>query len=293
MKTKNHLKAWMILGVYLTATCILLLLGYSVKKPAVKRQEFPFTITYSYQGKTETISDVYVAEYVRDAKYIGDDSLLWSGHIKDHDMRTYDYYTIADLEGQLFSINLNMTPGYLMGDPRYADYTCEPTAQYNGFDGVDEIVITDPAELAQMGFSMMSWTYPEPIENMFSFGGISLSSEASAYTAALAVLALLAGMILIRKDPELKYGRLDKVSIVLSFAVAIYAFPFILIVSMLSEIVADASIGQQILYLTPALTALGLSASITLRRLGKKVAGFYIQFAGPAIFALFVLFGSI
>ena len=64
MKTKNHLKAWIIFGVYLTVTCALLLIGYSVKKPAVKRQEFPFTISYTYQGKNETISDEFHKEWL-------------------------------------------------------------------------------------------------------------------------------------------------------------------------------------------------------------------------------------
>ena len=67
MKTDNRLKAWIIFGAYIAATCALLIFGYSVQTPAVKQQEFPFTITYTYQGTTDTISDIYVAEYVREA----------------------------------------------------------------------------------------------------------------------------------------------------------------------------------------------------------------------------------
>ena len=71
MNTKNLKKARVILVVYLIATLALVLFGYSVQKPKVARQEFPFTVTYSYQGETKTISDVYVGEYVRKAKYLG------------------------------------------------------------------------------------------------------------------------------------------------------------------------------------------------------------------------------
>lgn len=81
---KNLKKAIIILVVYLIATLALLLLGYSVQKPKVAWQEFPFTITYFYQGKTETISNVYVGEYVRSAKYLGEDSVGWYGYMKDH-----------------------------------------------------------------------------------------------------------------------------------------------------------------------------------------------------------------
>ncbi len=289
MKTKNHLKAGVIFGLYLIATCALLFLGYSVQRPTVERQEFGFSITYSYQGKTETISDVHVGELVRKEKYIGDDSLAWFGYIKDHDRLSHDYYRVVDLGEQVFSINLNIEPGYLMGDPAYAGTVCMPTAQYNSFDGTEEIVITDPAQLQQLGFSVVSWAYPEPIVNAFSFGGIRLSSEASVYTAAIAVSALLLCMLLVRKDPNLVYGKLDRISAVLNFVEAIFVFPFILIISALSELVADASIQQQIFYFTPALTVFGLAASLTLRRLGQKHPGFWIQFTGPAVFVLLLL----
>ena len=118
MNTKNFKKAKLILVVYLIATLSLLFLGYSVQKPRVARQEFPFSITYSYQGKTKTISDVYVGEYARGAKYLGDDAVAWYGYIKDHDRLESDFYRIGEIGGQAFSINLNIEPGYLMGDPK-------------------------------------------------------------------------------------------------------------------------------------------------------------------------------
>ena len=289
MNTKNFKKAKLILVVYLIATLSLLFLGYSVQKPRVARQEFPFSISYSYQGETKTISDVYVGEYARGAKYLGDDAVAWYGYIKDHDRLESDFYRLAEVNGKAFSINLNIEPGYLMGDPKHAVSVCQPTGVCHQFDGTNNIAVTDPAELAELGFSIVSWEYPTPIENSFSFGGISLSSEATIYTAAIAVLALLACMILIKKDKEMKYGNLDKVSVVLNFLIAIVAFPFILMLSLLSEIVADTSIWQQFLYVTPALTVLGIGASVALRRLGCKRTGFGIQFAGPLIFALLIL----
>ena len=106
---KNCKKAKLILFVYLIATLALLLLGYSVRKPKAAQQEFPFSITYSYQGKTETISDVFVGEYVRKAMYLGEDSLAWSGYIKDRNRLESDFYRIAEIDGQSFSINLNIS----------------------------------------------------------------------------------------------------------------------------------------------------------------------------------------
>jgi hypothetical protein len=289
MKAKNIRRAKIILVLYLIATLALLLLGYSVQKPKVARQEFPFTITYSYQRKTETISDVYVGEYVRRAKYLEDDSLAWRGYIQNHNRLESDFYRIGEHDGQAFSINLNMIPEYLMGDPEYADSVCQPAGVCHSFDGTNDITVTDPEELAQLGLSIVSWEYPEPIENTFSFGGISLSSEATIYTAAIAVAALLACMILVKKDREIMYRKMDKVSVALNFLIAIVAFPFIFMVSALSEIVADTSVWQQALYLTPALTVLGIAASVVLRRCGYGKGSLFIQFLGPILFAVTLL----
>ena len=176
-----------------------------------------------------------------------------------------------------------------MGDPKYADSVCQPSGVCHSFDGTNDVTVTDPDELAQLGLSIVSWEYPDPIENSFSFGGISLSSEAALYTSTVAFAALLACMILIKKGKEIVYSTMDKLSIVLNFLVAIVAFPFIFMVSVLSEIVADTSVWQQILYLTPALTVLSIGISVTLRRLGCNRISFWSQFAGPVIFALLIL----
>lgn len=289
MKTKNLRKAKIILAAYLIATLVLLFLGYSVRKPKVAQQEFPFTITYSYQGETKTISDVYVGEYVRAAKYLGDDSVAWYGYIKDHNRLESDFYRIGEADGQAFAINLNLEPGYLMGDPAYADSVCHPSGVCHSFDGTNDITVTDSAELAELGLVIVDWEYPEPIENRFSFGGISLSSEATIYTVIIAIAALLAGMMLIKREKELVYSKIDKVSVVLNFLIAIVAFPFIFMVSVLSEIVADVSVWQQILYLAPALTVLGIAASVALRRCGYRKHSLLVQFMGPILFAIVLL----
>ena len=62
--------------------------------------------------------------------------------------------------------------------------------------------------------------------------------------------------------------------------------PFIFMVSVLSEIVADVSVWQQVLYVTPTLTILGVAASVTLRRCGYGKNGLFVQFLGPVLFAI-------
>ena len=89
MNMKNLRKAKIILAVYLIATMALLLLGYSVRKPKVAQQEFPFTITYFYDGKEETISGVFVVEFAPSAQYMGDNSIGWFGYVAGALLMTY------------------------------------------------------------------------------------------------------------------------------------------------------------------------------------------------------------
>ena len=292
MKIKTVRNAKIILVVYLITLCAFLIYGYSVQKPEIRRQEFPFTITYSCQGKTETISDIYVGEHIPVAKYIGDNSVVWYGYVKDRNRLEADFYRIGELEGKSFSINLNLNPGYLMGDPNHAGTDCAPTIVCHCWDGTNETVIEDPEELAQLGFSLVSWEYPEPIENSFSFGGISLSSEATMYTAAISILALLACMFLTRRDRDLVYGKVEKLSIVVNFLLAFVVFPFVLLLAMLSEIVAEVTFGQQMMYLSPALTVLLVAVSTVMRRCGSGKNSLLVQLLGFALIVVVILTGG-
>ena len=289
---KKHIPraAWIILALYLAATLGLLLFGYAVEKPAVRMQEFPFSITYTYRGEQKTISEVYVAEHTPYAKYMGDRSHGWSGYIRDHNRLETDFIRIAEDEAHAFSIDLNLEPGWLMGDSAYADSTCTPSGC--GIRLADGHRITDPEELEALGFRLDSWEYPQPIENRFSFGGFSLSSEAVLYTAAVAVAALLLILIFVEKDPAQTPTGLSKISVLVNLLVAVAGFPFILIVSTLSEILGDTSLLQQLLYLTPTLTLAGVGASVVLRRRGYALPGLLIQFVGPVLFLLTVLIGE-
>jgi hypothetical protein len=116
-----------------------------------------------------------------------------------------------------------------------------------------------------------------------------MSSEAVLFTSAIAIVALLLCLICVKRDREQTVKPEDKIGVVLNLLVAAVAFPFILIVSAFSEILGETSVMQQLLYLTPALTVAGLSASVVLRRRGYSPASFLIQFVGPVLFLLTVL----
>ena len=188
------------------------------------------------------------------------------------------------------SIDLNLEPGWLMGDSDYAGVTCAPSGL--AIRLADGHRITEPEELEALGFRLEGWVYPQPLENRFSFGGFSLSSEAVLYTSAIALVSLLLCLAFVEKDLAQPGSWMNKIGIVLNLLVAVAAFPFMLIVATLSEILGDTSVLQQLLYLTPALTLAGVGASVVLRRRGYALPGLLIQFIGPAVFALAVLIGE-
>ena len=282
--------AWIILALHLAATALLLFIGYGAQKPAVESREFPFSITYTYRGEQQTISGMFVAEFSPSARYLGDNPLGWFGYIQDHDMLSPDYIHIGEDETHTLSINLNLEPGWLMGDSDYAGSICAPSGL--AIRLAEGHRITEPEELEALGFRLEGWEYPQPIENRFFFGGFSLSSEAVLYTSAIALISLLLCVAFVEKDRAQMGNRMGKIGVALNLLVAVAAFPFILIVATLSEILGDTSALQQLLYLTPALTLTGVSASVVLRRRGYSLPGLLIQFIGPALFALAVLIGQ-
>ena len=282
--------AWIILTLHLAATVLLLVFGYGAQKPAVESREFPFSITYTHQGEQNTISGIFVAEFSPSARYLGDSPLGWFGYIQDHDMLSPDYFHIGEDETHSLSINLNLEPGWLMGDSDYAGVTCAPSGL--AIRLADGHRITGPEELEALGFRLERWEYPQPIENRFFFGGFSLSSEAVLYTSAIALVSLLLCLIFVERDLTQPGSRMNKIGVVLNVLIAVIAFPFMLIVSTLSEILGDTSALQQLLYLTPALTLAGVGAGVVLRRRGYALAGLLIPFIGPVLFALAVLVGQ-
>ena len=105
-------------------------------------------------------------------------------------------------------------------------------------------------------------------------------------------MSLVLCLIFVKKDRAQMGGTLNKIGIALNLLLIAVAFPFMLIVSTLSEILGDTSVLQQLLYLSPALTVTGVGASLVLRRRGYALPGLLIQLAGPAVFALTVLIGE-
>lgn len=277
-----------ILAVYLLATAALLLLGYREEAPAVQQAEFPYSVTCSLQGEDITLRGVFLCRCLSGPKYLGESNLRFDGYVKDHTHDQRDFYRVLETRSGSFCINLNLDPQYLLGAapaPREA-LPMVPTGVWHGSDGTR---VEDPAALEAMGFRLLNWEYPQPVENRFAFSGFALSSEASLLCGLMALGALLACLILVRRDRSRPFRTLDRVSAALGILLAVLFYPFIQVVAMLSELVPTSPVIDTAFYLLPALTLLGIAVSLVFRRRGFHKTGLLAQLAGPALLGLILL----
>jgi hypothetical protein len=133
---------------------------------------------------------------------------------------------------------------------------------------------------------IISWDYPEPIENTFKFVGFSRLHAISMFaTLLVGVLTIIACIIFVRKNNDVSYKVLDILSIVANFIIGFMYIPFITIVIFFLPLTMDTtSIMYQIYLCTPALSAFTIAASVALRRKGFTKSGFFVQFVCPVMF---------
>lgn len=284
--------------VYMVATVVFC---YTTK-PEVSQGEFPFCITYEYQGETKTLSGIFECEYSGSNTIQGEHNRYWNGEAKYENPENAENPNLVEQNDELqtvLAVYENMNAGYFMGDPLYTDHY-----QIYGFDGVkpyieyydykNDIAINEENRdeiLESIGFKIIDVTYADPIDNSFSFMGIKYEADNVIIFTAILFVFFLACLIFVRKDQENSYSRLDKAGILLNFLVGIVAVPFISIFCTLFGIVeSDLELINQIIYNIPPISILCLALSVVFRRKGFSKTGFFIQFGGILVFAIiFVL----
>ncbi len=106
----------------------------------------------------------------------------------------------------------------------------------------------------------------------------------------IAVLALIATFIFVRKEKELKYKAVDVVSILLNWIIGTVYMGF---VTLLALFIGVEGVGPelfyQIMYFIPAISLLCIAASVALRRKGYGKSSLITTLIGPIIFALYLL----
>lgn len=290
MKNKKLFLPAVILAVAVALTAVYLLVSSIALKPAVTEAEFPFKIIYELDGETVTIDDVYKVKYIPNDEDDNHKGRVYAGELKSSG-EDDTLYTLKKDENTRIELWAYLYADYLMGDPEY-DYfgeeNFEPKIYY--YDE-NEVEYHDKETLEEQGVKLISFEYPTPIENSFVFSHLSYFSGSNVpLTLLIAILALLAIIIFVRKEKELKYKAVDIISIIFNWIIGILYLGFITILALFIDIEGGGpELYYQIMYFIPAISVLCLAASVALRRKGYRKSSLITEFIGPIIFALYLL----
>lgn len=120
MKTKKSAPVVMFLAITILAYIVASVVFCYTTKPAVSEGEFPFSITYAYQGETQTLSGVLKCRYAGSNTIHREHQRYWDEEILFDNPKDVEAPFIIDQNEELqttLSIHENMNPGYFMGDP--------------------------------------------------------------------------------------------------------------------------------------------------------------------------------
>lgn len=289
------------LPIIILVAAVILMAAFAVvhniaMKPTITEHAFPFSITYELNGKTETVDAVCQVSYVGNGGYVKATTRQYEGVFTSPWGEVHSAFDIFVGDDCSITLFTRLYPDYLMGDPEY-DYfddgsVYEPLLAYSNWATGETV---EGLELPEHNAKIISWEYPQPIENAFEFSHIAhMSGEDTLPMLGIAALALVLVMIFVKKEKDPVRKHLDNASIGLNIVIAVVVLPFASIYGIFIDINgSEAAIFHQMGYLVPAVIVLGLAASISLRRKGYSKGSFIAQFAGPAFFALHLLLSEI
>jgi hypothetical protein len=290
MKNKKLFLPTIILVIAIIATAAYSVISSIANKPTITEGEFPFSITYELDGERKTIEDVYKVHYVINGGYADTKSRVYAGELESSG-EDNTLYTLKKNENGRIELWTHFYPDYLMGDPDGDYFENEPFEPKIYYYDSEETEFYDEETLSVQGVKLISFEYPTPIENSFVFSHISHFSGAVVLpTLLISLLALIAIIIFVRKEKELKYKAIDTISIVLNFIIGFTLIPFVTILAMLIDIEGGGpELYFQVLYFIPVFSVLCIAASVALRRKGYGVKSLVAELIGPAVFALYLI----
>ena len=290
MKNKKLFLPTIILAVAILATVVYSVISSIAFKPTVTEGEFPFSITYELDGERVTIEDVYKVHYVRNDGYADTKSRVYAGELKSSG-EDDTLYTLKKDENTRVELWTRFYADYLMGDTEYDYFDDEPFEPRIYYYDAQETEYQDEETLAAQGVKLISFEYPTPIENAFVFSHISHFSGAVVLpTLLISLLALIATIIFVKKEKELKYKAVDIVSIILNFVICFTLLPFVTILGVFIDIEGGGpELYYQVTYFIPTVVTLCIAASVALRRKGYGVKSLITTLIGPAVFAVYLI----
>lgn len=272
-----------IISIGLAAAVVSCFLVGILKEPLIKTHDFEYSVTYRLDGEVETYEGVFKCSF--DGYDGSDDPTLrcYDGeYIHNGDGSDGSSFAIAQKNGIELFVITELDANYLMGDPDKYEYESGNEDPY--FEAIDaegygvEVYDTFDVEI-------ISWDYPEPIENSFKFAGFSVLYVGSMLAMlAVGILTIIACVIFVKKNEGVSYNLLDKISVAVTFIIGFVVVPFISVVIFFLPLTMDSrSLVYQIYLCVPALTVFSIAASVALRRKGFRISGLLVQLAFPVL----------
>lgn len=264
-------------ALILAVAVIFVFVGTRVSGPEITYHEFSIPVTYEEYGEVKTQTVTYCGQYWEEDH---------SFHVYYEDSGLHDTVNMKEENGNaIWWLQLEMEPGYLMGDPAYADFYAdgmpEPSIGYFDEEWNEHSGVT---EAEPHGIKLIGCEYPEPIENRIVDKGVKLDHMAIGVLTALAFVILLLGIILVKKEAGVVYQSRDKAARILNVAIGVLALPLLFLLGDEWELVAGQPVDSILAALMAPVTVLGICASVILRRKGKSLPGMMVQFAGLLLF---------
>ena len=285
-----------IIVIGLVAAVLSCLLTGIVKEPTVTEPDLDFSVTYKLDGEIKTVDGVYSCRFNGDC---GPDDPIGRSYVGEYTVdgvttpsRTF---TIAQKDGLELYIVVLFNDYYLMNDTSNESY--EPSLEAPTLEAIDKegMQYDDEETLSVFDVEIVSWDYPEPVENSFVFKGFSILHVGSMLAMlAVGILVILACVVFVKKDSAVSYNTIDRLSVLMNFFVVFALIPFITFIIGMLQITMDCdSFIYQVFLCIPAFTAFTIGASVALRRKGFAKTGFFIQLVAPAFFILYAFLESV
>lgn len=278
MKFRKREKIFLIIStLILVAAVIFVFAGTRVSGPEITYHTFSIPVTYEEYGEVKTQTVTYCGHYWEEDQ---------SFHVYYEDSGLQDTVWMREENGNpIWWFQLELEPGYLMGDPAYADYYAdgmpEPSIGYFDEDWNEHNGVT---EAEPHGIKLIGCEYPEPIENQIVDKGVKLDHMSIGVLTALAFVIFLSGVILVKREEDVVYQDCDKAARVLNLAIGVIALPLLFCLGDGWDLLTGNPIDSILAAFMAPVTVLGLCASVILRRKGKSIPGMMVQFAGLFLF---------
>ena len=172
-------------SVLITLAMMTTMTGCGTPTPTIKEGEFHFSVTYALDGEQETVSGVFVCEFVKVVRAMDGAYLEWNAYIEDGQLanrleENRGYLLLKTCDDGAIYLDFDLSAKYFMSDPSFGNANANTDApmtdisprlfmEYSEAKG-EELGVwysEDVSVLESYGAKIISYEYDVPIENIY------------------------------------------------------------------------------------------------------------------------------